>query len=207
LLSEYGGAQIENAQLPIKKLYSKEEFLKEVFMSEERYDEIRLVCKILVNGVSMLIKRGFNREYISVTDELTVMRGKIDVTETLKRQNYTLGKLSCEFDELSSNILFNQIIKATIITLIKYKELDKKIHQKLINVYRYFEGIQTIKLEKVHFSRIRYHRNNSFYKLIIDICELFYDEVSKLSQGIASTLRGKQSMSENRTYGSYANSK
>lgn len=152
-------------------------------LSNEEFDNIYdLFGKILINGLSLLIKRGFNREYICVSDELPVLRGKIAINDTLKRQSFIHGKLSCEYDELSSNVLFNQIIKASIISLINYKELDKQIKDQLIHINRYFQGIEVIRLEKSHFSRIRYHRNNHFYKLIIDICELIYDEVLVASQ-------------------------
>ncbi|MEI6521837.1 MAG: 5-methylcytosine-specific restriction endonuclease system specificity protein McrC, partial [bacterium] len=33
-----------------------------------------------------------------------------------------------------------------------------------------------------HFSQIRYHRNNNFYKLLIDICEMIFDELITTSQ-------------------------
>jgi 5-methylcytosine-specific restriction enzyme subunit McrC len=154
-----------------------------VNLSNEEFENIYdLFGKILINGLSLLIKRGFNREYVCVSDELSVLRGKIDINDTLKRQTFILGKLSCAFDELSSNVLFNQIIKSTIINLIDYKDLDKQIKGQLIDISRYFQGIDKIRLEKSQFSRIRYHRNNRFYKLILDICELLYDELMVNSQ-------------------------
>jgi 5-methylcytosine-specific restriction enzyme subunit McrC len=177
-------------EIPIRNIYYMLSYaydvLKEgdnVNLSNEEFDNIYdLFGKILVNGLSLLIKRGFNREYICVSDELPVLRGKIAVNDTLKRQTFILGKLSCEYDELSPNVLFNQIIKASIITLINYKELDKQVKEQLIHINRYFQGIDVIRLQKSHFSGIRYHRNNRFYKLIIDICELIYDEVLVTSQ-------------------------
>lgn len=154
-----------------------------VSLSNEEFDNVYdLFGKILVNGLSLLIKRGFNREYISLSDELPVVRGRIGINETIKRQTYILGRLNCEFDELSSNVLFNQIIKTSLMNLVKYEQLDKVIRQQLVNISRYFEGIDIISLEKSLFSRIRFHRNNRFYKLIMDICELLYDELIVTSQ-------------------------
>ncbi len=147
-------------------------------LSKEEFSNIYdLFGKIIANGTSLLIKRGFIREYINITDELPVIRGKIAVNETLKRQSLVRGKIVCEFDELSSNVLFNQIIKSTINTLINYKELHPDIKAQLVKINRYFHDIDVIQLTKSHFSRIRYHRNNIFYKLIIDICEMIYNEV------------------------------
>lgn len=175
--------------IPIKNIYYMLSYAYDVLkqgenvtLANEEFDNIYdLFGKILVNGVSSLIKRGFNREYLSVSDELPVLRGKININETIKRQSYILGRMNCEFDELSSNVLFNQIIKTTLVTLMKYKQLEKGILQQIVNISRYFDGIDIIRLEKSHFSRIRFHRNNRFYQLIIDICELLFDEVIVMS--------------------------
>jgi 5-methylcytosine-specific restriction enzyme subunit McrC len=154
-----------------------------VNLSDEEFDNIyNLFAKILINGLNLLIKRGFNKEYVCVSDELPVLRGKVSINDTLKRQSFIHGKISCEYDELSSNVLFNQIIKTTIITLINYKKLDKQIKNQLIHVNRYFQEVDAVRLQKSHFSRISYHRNNRFYKLILDICELIFDEVIVTSQ-------------------------
>ncbi|TWH59348.1 5-methylcytosine-specific restriction enzyme subunit McrC [Desulfitobacterium sp. LBE] len=177
-------------EIPIRNIYYMLSYaydvLKEgenVKLADEVFENIYdLFGKILVNGLGLLIKRGFNREYINLSEELPLLRGKIDINETLKRQNHIVGKLNCEYDELSSNVLFNQIIKASITNLVKYKGIDKQIREKLMNINRYFQDIDLIQLQKQHFSRIRYHRNNRFYRLIIDICELLFDEILVSSQ-------------------------
>ena len=172
-------------EIPIRNIYYMLSYAYDVMkegenvkLADEDFENIYdLFGKILVNGLGLLIKRGFNREYINVSEEMPLLRGKIDVNETLKRQNHIVGKLNCEYDELSSNFLFNQIIKASIINLIKYKGIDKQIREKLMNINRYFHDIDLIQLQKQHFSYIRYHRNNRFYRLIIDICEILFDEL------------------------------
>ncbi len=178
------------SKIPIKNIYYMlcyaYDILKtgeNVNLSNEEFDNIYdLFGKILVNGTSLLIKRGFNREYINISEELAGIRGKIGINESIKRQSFIRGKLHCDFDELSSNILFNQIIKSSISSLIKYKKLDNEIRIQLIKINRYFHEIDTIHLNKSHFSQIRYHRNNNFYKLLIDICEMIFDELITTSQ-------------------------
>jgi 5-methylcytosine-specific restriction enzyme subunit McrC len=149
-------------EIPIRNIYYMLSYaydvLREgdnVYLSDEEFDNIYdLFAKILVNGLNLLIKRGFNKEYVCVSDELPVLRGKVSINDTLKRQSFIHGKISCEYDELSSNVLFNQIIKTTIITLINYKKLDKQIKNQLIHVNRYFQEVDAVRLQKSHFSRI-----------------------------------------------------
>ncbi len=176
--------------IPIQNIYYMLSYAYDVLkqggnisLSNEEFANIYdLFGKILVNSLNLLIKRGFNREYVCTSDELSALRGKINIADTLRRQSFINGKLSCEFDELTSNVLLNQIIRTSICSLINYKKLDKKIKEQLIYINSYFKEIEVLRLGKEHFSRIRYHRNNNFYKLIIDICELLFDETIVSSQ-------------------------
>lgn len=176
--------------IPIRNIYYMLSYAYDVLnegdnasLAREDFDNIYdLLGKILANGSKLLIKRGFNREYVCMSDELPVLRGKIDIGDSVRKQNFIRGKLSCEFDELSVNILFNQILKTSIEGLINYKKLDTRVKEELINISRYFQEIESVRLQKFHFSRLSYHRNNRFYRLLIDICELLYDETIVASQ-------------------------
>jgi 5-methylcytosine-specific restriction enzyme subunit McrC len=172
-------------EIPIKNIYYmlcySYSILKEkdnINLSNEKFENVYdLFGKILVNGLRNLIKRGFNREYVDIQEETTVLRGKIEINETLKKQSHIIGKITCEYSEITSNVLFNQIIKASISKLMKYKNLNGELKRELKKISYYFSDIDSIELRKSHFKEIRYHRNNRFYKLIIDICELLFDEL------------------------------
>ena len=170
-------------EIPIKNIYymlcysySILEEKDNINLSNEKFENVYdLFGKILVNGLRNLIKRGFNREYVDIQEDTTVLRGKIEINETLKKQSHIIGKITCEYSEITSNVLFNQIIKASILKLMKYKNLNGELKRELKKISYYFSDIDSIELRKSHFKEIRYHRNNRFYKLIIDICELLFD--------------------------------
>ena len=164
-------------EIPIKNIYYmlcySYDILEEkenINLSKEDFENIYdLFAKILINGVRNLIKRGFNKEYVDIKEETTVLRGKIEINETLKKQSHIIGKINCEYSEITSNILFNQIIKTSILKLIKYKDLNKDLRDELKKISYYFNDIDSTKLKKSDFNKLRYHRNNRFYKLIIFI--------------------------------------
>ena len=45
-----------------------------------------LFAAILIKGVSLQVKRGLNQEYIAKTEPLSTIRGKVDITESIKGQ-------------------------------------------------------------------------------------------------------------------------
>ena len=52
-----------------------------------------LLTEILIRGVRSQLKRGLGRSYVDVTEQLSSLRGKIEVTESLKTRSITSRKL------------------------------------------------------------------------------------------------------------------
>lgn len=136
-----------------------------------------LFAKVLIGGTHYLIRRGFDRKYLCVNDDLSVIRGKVNFNDSFKRRLLQKGKLSCEYDDLSYNIPHNQIIKTTINNLIHYEELDHGLKDELIGVYKYFRDIDEIRLNSKVFSNVILHRNNHYYKFLMNICEIIYENL------------------------------
>ena len=81
----------------------------------ESFDEMyNLLAAILSKGIGLQLKQGLYREYISRQEELSVMRGKINMPGTIKNRLAHKRVLTCDFDELSENNLLNQILKTTV---------------------------------------------------------------------------------------------
>ncbi len=148
----------------------------EVITGCEKFDNVHnLLTRVLISGVEKLIKRGFHREYIEEHDELCALRGRINVSQSINNQSIQRKKLVCEFDEFSSNVPFNSIIKTTMRLLLKNPYVDQKLKFNLMRLLQYFNVISEIKLSGRLFLNLRYSKNNKNYKMLINVCELIYD--------------------------------
>ena len=78
-----------------------------------------LFARVLINGTRHLLKRGFDRGYESQHEWTGRLRGRICFQEAIRRNAATTGRLPCDFDELSHNVLHNCILKATMWRLIR----------------------------------------------------------------------------------------
>ncbi len=143
----------------------------------ENNNLLNLFAKVLAGGISYLIKRGLDRRYIGINDDISCIRGKINFNHSSKRMLWIKGKMSCEFDDMSYNVLHNQIIKTTIEQLINHKELDDELKDSLLNQYKYFRHFNSIKLNKKVFSKVQINRNNQYYDFVLKICEIIYDNL------------------------------
>lgn len=143
----------------------------------EDKDIYNLLTRILLNNLSYLIKRGFYREYIGNNEELGTLKGKIDFNSSIERFSYKKGRMYCNFEELSHDILHNQIIKTTLYALIKCDEINEAYRERLFALIKYFADIKVINLREEHFKQARIHKNNLYYGFILDICKLIYDNM------------------------------
>ena len=85
-------------------------------IAKEDFDQIMdLFAEILFKGVSMQLKQGLYKEYVERHESLSVLRGHLDINSTLKNKTQRKNQLVCDYDELSEDNLFNQIIKSCIL--------------------------------------------------------------------------------------------
>lgn len=104
-----------------------------------------------------------------------MVRGKIDIGNSIKLKVESSAKLHCVYDEFSSNNILNQIIKSTCIKLTKNDEVDVVKKKKLKNLMLYFGEVSEISIKDIEWSKIRYDKNNLTYKMLINICYLIYE--------------------------------
>jgi len=133
-----------------------------------------LFARVLISGTNHLIKRGLDRGYVSESESIRGIKGKIDFDTSLKRQLLANGIVHCNFDDLSYNILHNQILKTTIKKLTYNNHIHNKHRDELKALDKNLRDIEVLRLQSSHFSRVQLHSNNSFYGFLINICEMIY---------------------------------
>jgi 5-methylcytosine-specific restriction enzyme subunit McrC len=131
---------------------------------------------VLCGGVEHLARRGLERGYRDVEEELTSLRGRVRILESQSRMLLQRGRVLCEFDDLETNTLPNQIIKATLGSLVRVAELDPGLRKRAITLRRRLSGIDDIALDGSTFRRVQLHNNNRYYRFLLSICALMHDE-------------------------------
>lgn len=138
--------------------------------TEEFENTADLLSAILVKGVSVQIKRGLGRTYIEQTEPLSCLRGKIDVTESIKQQTIIKQQLICTYDEFSVDSYMNRILKTTMELLLRY-DIPKSRKKELRNLLLYFKDVGTLDVHSINWN-FRFNRNNQSYQMLMSICYL-----------------------------------
>lgn len=147
----------------------------ESIAAEEFEDVQDLFAAILVKGISQQLKQGLHREYITKQENLPVMRGKLSIHETIHQQIQRKKLLACEYDELSVNNIFNQILKTTMLLLMRDSGVKKIRKADLKKEVLFFSEVDVIKPAEIHWNRLGYHRNNKNYEMLMNICYFVLD--------------------------------
>ncbi len=151
---------------------SKMNNIEETKVTTEKFNHIYdLFAFMLSNITGRLIKRGLFKNYINESDELNTIKGKINLTESIKKNTFINKKLVCEYDNYSENNYLNQIIKTTMFYLLSSNKLTKKYSDDLKKVYTLLNTIDTLNnISLIRWDAIIYNRNNRNYKFIINLC-------------------------------------
>src|SRR5690554_2799953 len=145
-------------------------------VATEEFENVHnLFAAILAKGIGRQLKQGLYREYLNRKEDVTEVRGKIDMPGTI--QNFITRKrvLTCEYDELSENNLLNQILKTTVMLLLRHTKVDQEYQNNLKNEMLFFSNVDTIDPSTVRWSAIRFQRNNSTYRMLISLCQFILE--------------------------------
>ena len=116
--------------------------------TEEFANTAELCAAILVRGVSSQLKRGLGREYIDRTDTLSTLRGKIEVSESVKTRSVLRRQMVCSYDEFSVDTRMNRILKATMVLLVR-SDIGKARKKELKRLLVYFGDVGDVDLATV----------------------------------------------------------
>ncbi len=144
----------------------------------EKFDDIYdLFAEILTRGVSAQLKQGLHRTYMSKKDDLTTLRGKLDINETVKIYARGARRLACEFDEYSENNTSNQILKSTILLLVGREDVKPERRIGLRKLLPFFTNVDKIELHGIKWSSFRFDRNSKTYQMLLYICYFIIDNL------------------------------
>ncbi len=138
--------------------------------TEQFHNTADLMAAILTKGIATQIKHGLGKEYILQREALSTLKGKMDITESIKTQTILKKQMWCTYDEFSVNGTKNRIIKSTV-ELLLGSDIPKHRKKELRKLMVFFSDVKNIDLHSVNWN-MKYDRNNKTYRMLISICYL-----------------------------------
>jgi len=138
---------------------------------------VELLAKVLTISTQRLWRRGLDRGYRMVADEVRSPRGRLDLPQMISRRLEDRGVAACRFDELSHDVLHNQILVSTARRLATLQGLDSDIRDGLISISRMLGEVSTIPIRASTFTQLQLHGRLNRYRLPTEVCRLIHEQL------------------------------
>lgn len=83
-------------------------------LKTQRNDFLEYFIRLFAERLLAAVRRGLPRRYLVHTEDLALLRGKLDVVRQLTHLSVRPDRLACRFDELSENTPLNRVLKAAV---------------------------------------------------------------------------------------------
>lgn len=136
-----------------------------------------LLGKVLAEGTFRLIRRGIDRGYREVREDLAGIRGKIAVGESVKRSLRARGRVICDFEELSHDVLHNRVLRSTLGLLLRLPNLNSNVYADARNAYTKMNDVRVVRLSRRMFRQVQLDRNRRYYRFLLSVCRLIHEQL------------------------------
>ncbi len=137
-----------------------------------------LLAAVLARLMQNRLRIGLGRNYLQEEQAIKGIRGRLQFTESLKRQAFERGQAVCEFQQYSLNVPKNQIVRSTLARLVQTGQFGpdrtraEALRHALRRLTRDLDGIDLVELKLDFIRRQQLGRNDRDYRIMLAICEL-----------------------------------
>lgn len=116
-------------------------------------------------------RKGMPRRYLAHEDDLTALRGQMDVTRQFTTLIAQPDRLACRYDDLSPDILLNQIMKATVERLIRVTTSAEN-QRRLRELAFSYADIRSLLPSALAWDSLILDRTNSRWRELVELARL-----------------------------------
>lgn len=168
---------IKNIYYMLSYAYQSLKFEDYMCIDSEDFEHLsELYAEILILSTNKLLQQGLYKTYTEQSEDGYVVRGKIDITNSLKMNNVNNNKLAMTYDHLTEDNLYNQIIKTTLLSLVYSQKIKPGQTRSIKNILLYLSNVTPIEITYNTFNQLMHNNQKINYLLPIDICRQLYEQ-------------------------------
>ena len=137
-------------------------------LAAEDFEHVHdMLAAILAGGLDNQRRRGFERDYQPFSEDLTVVRGRIDPAATMRLRARRRSLVRCGYDERTENTLMNRLLKTAALRLILHGDIAPARRTRLKSTLLVMGDVKVMSpgdLRQLHWDSLRFHRGNRSYR-------------------------------------------
>ncbi|MBB3592410.1 5-methylcytosine-specific restriction enzyme subunit McrC [Rhizobium sp. BK529] len=138
----------------------------------QRETLLEILIRIFCNKLTEAIRRGMPRRYLGHEDDLSALRGTLDVPRQFTRHASNPGRLACRFDDLSQDIALNQIMKAAVAHVLRMSRSAAN-QQRLRELAFVYADISDVPVPALKWREVIMDRTNRAWQELFGMAKLF----------------------------------
>ncbi|WP_157433404.1 5-methylcytosine restriction system specificity protein McrC [Adhaeribacter aquaticus] len=173
--------------IPIQNLYYMLCYAWHILDEEEFTDlnaipgaesSLSLLIYLLQKQNHHLIKKGIAQNYVRETQVVNGIKGKLEINLSFQGNLLKQGKAVCSFETTSTDILLNQVIKATLLRLLALTEITPEWKSLIHYQIKAFPEVKVVAVKSTDFDQAKQIKAiNPYYKPVLAICELIWSNL------------------------------
>ncbi|HDV8353877.1 TPA: 5-methylcytosine-specific restriction endonuclease system specificity protein McrC [Burkholderia vietnamiensis] len=166
--------------------------IKEAFnaLVEEDLEDIPdLVARLLAHAVDQRLRRNVSRGYQHRAQNLTRVRGRIDILRTEAQQLLSRGEVYCRFEELTTNTPRNRLVRAALdvlVSLVRDRDLGRQCRSLAATLGR--SGVAGARPSRTELAQDQIGRNDHDDRLMVELAKLAFDLARPTEEAGPTTL-------------------
>ena len=136
---------------------------------------LEVLIRAFCNKLADAVRQGIPQQYGDQAEDLPTLRGRLDVTRQFSTLAVSPQRLACRFDERSTDIALNQVMRATIGKLFRISRVpDNQCALRELN-FAYMD-VSEVPAAALRWDLIVLDRTNTRWRELLSLARLFLGE-------------------------------
>lgn len=148
----------------------------------QRETILEILIRVFCDKLTDAVRKGMPRRYVEQEDDLSALRGRLDVTRQFTRHADNPSQLACRFDTLSEDFSLNRIMKAAVLHLSKVSRSSAN-QQRLRELAFIYSDIGEAPPSSLRCDDVILDRTNSRWQELLSMARLFLERRYQTTTG------------------------
>lgn len=137
----------------------------------QKHTLLEILIGLFARKLADEVRKGMPRRYLAHADDLAALRGRLNVTRQFTTLIARPDRLACLYDDLSPDILLNQIMKAAVDQLMRVS-VSPENQRRLRELAFFYADIRKVPPSSLAWDGLILDRTNSRWRELVELARL-----------------------------------